>query len=32
MVNDGASHCDGDADLSFSDILAFVRYLRVVLG
>lgn len=32
MLNDGAAHHDGDADLSFPDIPAFVRYLRVVLG
>jgi len=32
MLNDGAAHHDGEADLSFPDIPAFVRYLRVVLG
>jgi len=32
MLNDGASHHNGDADLSFPDIPAFLRYLRIVLG
>jgi HAD superfamily hydrolase (TIGR01509 family) len=31
LVHDGAARHDGDADLSFADIPAFVRYLRVVL-
>ena len=31
LVHDGAARLDVDADLSFADIPAFVRYLRVVL-
>jgi hydrogenase expression/formation protein HypE len=31
LVHDGATRHDVDADLSFADIPAFVRYLRVVL-
>ena len=31
MLNDGAAHHDGDADLSFPNIPAFMRYLRIVL-
>jgi HAD superfamily hydrolase (TIGR01509 family) len=31
LVHDGSARCDGDADLSFADLPAFVRYLRVVL-
>lgn len=31
MLHDGAAIHDGEADLSFADIPAFVRYLRVVL-
>jgi HAD superfamily hydrolase (TIGR01509 family) len=31
MLHDGAGRHNGEADLSFADIPAFVRYLRVVL-
>jgi len=31
LVHDGAARHDVDADLSFADIPAFVRYLRIVL-
>jgi len=31
LVHDGAARIDVDADLSFADIPAFVRYLRIVL-
>jgi HAD superfamily hydrolase (TIGR01549 family) len=31
LVHDGANRHDVDADLSFADIPAFVRYLRIVL-
>jgi len=31
VLHDGAAHHDVDADLSFTDMPAFVRYLRIVL-
>jgi len=31
VLHDGSGHHDGEADLAFDDIPAFMRYLRVVL-